>query len=302
MTRVFLIATFSFGAGMGLAAAQQSAQQSAQPLAQQSGPVSLDHLLDVLQANNMEYARSVPNFFCQERVSSEIEPNGTPFGRRVIVTESTFRIRRTPAPNGLVDLKESRDVKRVNGKLYQSDDEVEKLAGPSMVFGIFSTALSLVAADQKPCFDYKFASPKKQDPPHVLVIEYVARKPDVRPATCIEKELSRGRALIDPATLRVTRMEQKTNAHTIMPGLDGQWTWTVDYAPSDLGGKTFWLPTRIVSLQLADRNLSQWNFDGTYTDYHRLSATTKILPMSEGALTEDGAAPATPGSKPAHPQ
>jgi hypothetical protein len=61
--------------------------------------------------------------------------------------------------------------------------------------------------------------------------------------------------------------------------MKGEWTWTVEYGPVQLLGKTFWVPKTIRSTSVTKDPSYTWSFEGTYTDYHLFHAESRIVPM-----------------------
>jgi hypothetical protein len=62
--------------------------------------------------------------------------------------------------------------------------------------------------------------------------------------------------------------------------LVGRWDVTVEYAPVLLGGKSFWLPTKVSDRMRSSLVRNRWSYDATYSNYHKLEVTSRILPAS----------------------
>jgi hypothetical protein len=60
---------------------------------------------------------------------------------------------------------------------------------------------------------------------------------------------------------------------------------TVDYAPVQLDGQTFWMPAAIASTVTSGRGTFHaivWTFKATYRNFHKLEVTSRILPATAG--------------------
>lgn len=259
---------------------------SSSPLAaQRTQPPTLDQILARLQANLDHDDAKLPSLFCDEHVlSSRIQPNTRD---QNTVTDSIFRLRRTPQPNHTTALVESREIKTVDGKPATSQD----MDGPALLSGIFEGGLAVVSLSQKACMDYTLQPISKRHPAKPYAIRFATLP---KPAdSCFLQEKSKGQVLIDPASMQVTHLEIMTPHHTIQPGsafsprIMGKRALTVDYAPVLLGGETFWLPSSI-SMQTTTGSgtfhETLWSFRAAYRNYHRLEVTTRILPASEALL------------------
>jgi hypothetical protein len=258
--------------------AQQTQQSS-------SSPSVLDEILKRLDGNLNVYYTSVPSFFCDEHVVS-LRVYG--YSRESRVTDSTFRLKRTPH-----DLVETRMVKSINGK----PAEGENLYGPAVVAGVFSGGLDTVSLGQSSCMSYTLDPAARSKPDDPYVVDFASRD-DGSHAGCVLHEESSGRVLVDPFSMQVMRMELTAPHHTIIPAnrLDdgflippviGVWKIRIDYSPVKMEGKTFWLPATIVSTATSsgDENVV-WSFDAKYGNYHKLEVKSRIVPGSETAQSE----------------
>jgi len=67
-----------------------------------------------------------------------------------------------------------------------------------------------------------------------------------------------------------------------MPSNHNVLSFSVDYMPVELGGKTFWLP-KTVTCDLKDKNKPiRLHYEAHYANYHRFASTAKILPTETG--------------------
>jgi hypothetical protein len=87
--------------------------------------------------------------------------------------------------------------------------------------------------------------------------------------------------------MQITHLELTTPRHTILRGnayaspVVGERVITADYAPVLLGGETFWMPSTIALRATSGKGTyheSVWSFQATYSNYHKLEVTSRILP------------------------
>ncbi len=249
-----------------IAFAQQTSPTSAQPV-----DLSLDEILLRLQNNLTNYKSSVPNFFCDERVVSNMDLRGRPYTSTT--TDSIFRLKRTIDPNG-IHLNESREIKTVN----KVPTHTETLRGPVIFAGAFSNALNVVSLDLKGCYEYRLIPNGLLNHAPALVIDYSLKETVVNDKICPGSEQHNGRAFIDPQTMQIVRLEMRTPEHQISAGTFGPWFWSIDYAPVVFDNKSFWMPETITSKAVAQSQNIDWSFVATYRNYHELNVTSRILP------------------------
>lgn len=238
--------------------------------AQQSSPPTLDRILSQLEINLSRYDHQVPNFFCTEHVVSSLVYGRN---RQSTVTDSIFRVERSVSGK----LSESREIKAING----SPAEGHRLGGPVVLGGVFSGGLDAVSLRQNACMSYTLQPPEsgRQNAPYV--IQFVTLPSARHHSECVLKEEGMGRVLVDPATMQVTRMELEAPNHQISPSEIGTWYISIDYAPTALAGQTFWLPATIKSTETpaaGDYLPTVYSFSATYSEYHKLEVTSRIVP------------------------
>jgi len=281
---------------LAASSAMQRAQQATVPAsdtqsaAQHTDTPTLGEILQRLQENVDQYQALVPSFFCDEHVVSTIVPDPR---NESTVTDSTFRLKRVPDPNaeGETMLEESHEVKMVNGRPATGDTA----GGPAFLRGAFSNGLALVSARQQACMRYTLRPMGKNNASEPVTIQFASVAARRRPHDCrIEEDVS-GHVLIDPETMQVTHLEFTVPRHFIGTtvyttfnglGLDaasivGRWDVAVEYAAVVLGGKSFWLPTTISDRMSSSLVRSRWTYDATYSNYHKMEVTSRIVPSSE---------------------
>jgi hypothetical protein len=288
-------------------AAAPSPAQSTEPSTQQTDPTNLDSILQQLDANLRDYETGVPSFFCKEHALSESQLGSETSTYRRTVADSTFRVRRSSDPGQPVQLQESRIVNTIDGKPQTGDDA--QIDSPIAVFGVFSGALELVSTSSRACFQYRLHPPRKNNNAPI-VIDFSSLPAKDRASGCQYTEKTSGKALIDPASMRVIHIDTRTSDHEILPGLRGDWDWSIDYARVALNGKTFWLPSTIrstatpestnstaegapstpgrittasntpPSTTLSSKAAPTYHLLETFTGYHLLTVESRILPAT----------------------
>jgi hypothetical protein len=246
--------------------AQQAAPPGNPPV-----PPPLSDLLLRLQTNLWDYLSSVPDFFADEHVVSEIKQEGS---RGVkTTTDSVFRLVRSRDIGEAHTFTESREIKLVNKKPAKG----ENLRGPAIFVGAFSSGVTIVSLEMSRCFDYTLQPMGQLDKVPALIVDY-AFKPDMLTDDgCPGPEKESGRAFIDPANFRLLRVEATIPRHKDNNGLTVLWRWSIDYAPVTFDNKQFWMPKIITSRADAFDGSAVWNFTATYTNYHKLSVSSHII-------------------------
>lgn len=243
---------------------------------------TLDEILERLEANLNHYDTRVPSLFCDEHVISQVEPGSHD---EDTVTDSIFRLKRTPNPDHTTTLVESREIKSVNGKPATSQD----MDGPTMLSGAFEGGLAVVSLNQTVCMNYTLQRINKNRPTEPYIVRFATVLTPQNSAKCLLQENSKGRVFIDPASMQITHLEITTPHHVISGNSYGSLgvgkrDLTVDYAPVLLGGETFWMPSTItmrVTRGSGTFHMIVWSFRATYRNYHKLEVKSRILPSSE---------------------
>jgi hypothetical protein len=252
--------------------------------AQQTKTPTLEEILQRLEGNLNHYDAGVPSFFCDEHVVSEMD-----HGRRKeddTTTDSVFRLKRTPQPDHTTTLVESREIKTVDGKPATS----QKIDGPTMLRGWFEGGLALVSPSQTACMNYTLQGIRKNRPTDPYVVRFATVLTSQNTADCLLQENSKGRVFIDPRSMQVTHLELSTPHHTIIEGdsyrsaIVGKRDLSIDYAPVQLDGQTFWMPSTITlraTSAAGTFHVTVWSFRATYRNYHKLEVKSRILPGFE---------------------
>jgi hypothetical protein len=245
--------------------------QQAAPSGNQPAPPALNDLLLRLQTNLWDYLSTVPDFFADEHVVSEVKQEGA---RGIkTTTDSVFRLVRSHAVGEAHIFTESREVKLVNKKPAKGED----LRGPAIFGGAFSSGITVVSLEMSRCFDYTLQPQGELDKAPALIVDYAFIPDMLNDDGCPGPEKESGRAYIDPVNFRLLRVEATIPRHKDNNGLTVLWRWSIDYAPVTFDNKQFWMPKTITSRADAFDASAIWNFTATYTNYHKLSVSSHIV-------------------------
>jgi hypothetical protein len=250
----------------------------AHSLAQQPAQLPVSEILTRLQENVSAYLSSVPSFFTGEHVASNLnQPNEV---KITTVTDSVFRIRRTSEDN-TTQLVESREIKSVNHKPAKG----ENITGPAVFRGAFTNGVLLVSPVFAPRYEFQRGPEARVAGVDVIVLDYKATAETLLDRSCPKPR--EGRVFIDPHSFHLLRVEARVPDHEIMPGVFSLWTWSIDYAPVTLDGRSFWMPKTIESQAVPADHHAAWSFVAKYSNYHKLEVNSHII-------TDLGNAPSPP--------
>lgn len=234
---------------------------------------ALADILRRLDGNLNRFDSSVPSFFCDEHILSQVESDA---GSHKTVTDSVFRLQRVSGEDHTTALVESRDIRTVNGQSAASRD----IEGPSLLKGAFEGVLSVVSSNQTGCMHYELQEHRGG----AISIRFSTALTHENASSCFLEEKSKGFVQIDPVSMQVTHLEMVTPRHVIFPGakpMIGERVLTVDYAPVALDGETFWMPSSIgmrITAGLGTFHKTFWSFQADYRNFHRMKVTSRIVP------------------------
>jgi hypothetical protein len=236
--------------------------------------LTLDQILTRVEANTDQYKAAVPSFLCDEHITSQ-ELHGGKLNHETTV-DAVFRVIRSATQTGT--LNESREVKAVDGKPPSNN----KLNMPISFSGGFIGALDkFLSADHRRCFDYGPDSTITASPAGTAAFTFAAREATANDPACSSIQPgTTGRFVIDTVALRVIHIERTVpqpvgKDHAVLG------TATVDFAPVNLSGKSFWLPNTISAFTTETPKTNAFRFSAHYSNYHRFAATSTILPEGD---------------------
>lgn len=250
--------------------------------AQRTKIVTLNEVLNRLEANLKHNDSHLPSLFCDEHVVSSRMQYSSP--NQTTITDSVFRLKHTRKSDHTTTFIESRDIKSIDGKPATS----QHIDGPALLSGAFEGGLAVVSLDQAACMNYKLQPIDTSSRTQPYIVRFTTALTPLNSANCFLQEESKGQARIDPESMQVTHLEITTPRHILIKrrpftsDLTGKRTLTIDYAPVLLGGETFWMPSAITMRTTSGFGFRRitWSFRATYRNYHRLEVTTQILPGS----------------------
>jgi hypothetical protein len=237
-------------------------------------PPRLEQVLESVQAHVSEFAHGLPDFICDETITSRELWGGR--AKHETVFESEFTGRQNTVENGK-PFVESRAIKTVNGRPAAPAQE---LKAPFLYGGGFSSVLvEIFARENAPYFNYSLSGTETLAGQTALVIKFETRNGQKR---LTYRDLfgqrtylnGRGKAWIDPESMNVMRLELR---YLDPPAGAGELKVSVDYAPVTIKEKTFWMP-RIVSAAQTIPNAKVpvgGQYIAEYSNYHHFKVSIR---------------------------
>lgn len=210
----------------------------------------LNEVLPRIQQHVKEFESSLPDFICDEKITSR-----ELMGRTVIHEtdiDSTFRgtQNKDKTPDGKYQpFTEWRDIQTIDGRPAPKG---QQLTGPFLFGGGFSSILvEIFSAENSRYFNYKVIGSDKVDGQAAVVIKFETKKDQ---QALLHRELfgsqyvmkGSGKVWIDLATMNVLRLEIQ---YLDPPMPEGVLTLAVDYAPVVIKEETFWMPRTVTAEQ-----------------------------------------------------
>jgi len=247
----------------GLAIGQSPSPASPpQPAAPKS---AADQLVDQLVRNYAAIYATLPSITAHETVETHASrgilwQNST--------GEGTMRVLRA-IPGGA--LKETHEMTVLHGELAVPDNRKGPFQPPDAFIGLQGM---FFRHSGRPCYSFTLAPQPTQDG---LLELHIALSPE---STSLPNCMSgpgdtglTGIARVDPATHQLTHLER---TFPIQAGPRASFAST-DYAPAQIGDKTFWLPTVTVTSGIS--NKAKVHTTVHYSDYHQYTASSTVLPV-----------------------
>jgi hypothetical protein len=248
--------------------------------AQQAAP-TIDAVLARVRENISEFKKSVPGFVSDESALSQRFVNNKL--KEEMKIESSFEVKRR---GGTGDMLETRTTKLVDGKTPKN----QKIEPPYFYRGGFADALGSV--DSK-CLAYSLGEAPDTDKT-ILILSTPKPVSSDRPAECHFSPSFSMKAFVDPQTFQIIRLEYTVQDVDVDMGIRGHIpfvayvtsrdnvsTFIAEYAPVELGSKTYWLPKTVIS-DLKDKddrkNPVHLRYEAHYANYHKFAVSSTILP------------------------
>lgn len=210
----------------------------------------LSQVLPRIQEHVKEFESSLPDFICDEKITSKELMGGTTIHETDV--DSTFRgtQNRDKNPDGKYEpFTEWRDIQTIDGRPAPKG---QQLTGPFLFGGGFSSVLvEIFSPENSRYFNYKVIGTDKVDDKTAVVLKFETKKDQ---QALLHRELfgtqyvmkGSGKAWIDLASMNVLRLEIQ---YLDPPMPEGVLSLAVDYAPVVIKEKTFWMPRTVTAEQ-----------------------------------------------------
>ena len=210
----------------------------------------LDQILPRIQQHVREFESSLPDFICDEKITSRELMGGKTIHETDI--DSTFRgtQNKDRDPDGKAQpFTEWRDIQTIDGRPAPKG---QQLTGPFLFGGGFSSILvEIFSEENSRYFNYKMIGTDKVDEKAAVLIRFDTKKGQ---QTLLHRELfgtqyvmkGSGKAWIDLSSMNVLRLEIQ---FLDPPMPEGVLSLAVDYAPVVIQEKTFWMPRTVTAEQ-----------------------------------------------------
>ena len=254
--------------GMGLMVACVTAVPGPTAVAQEGQPAALQVELKRLGAAARSLLQDLPSFECQETALSQSLKKSKV--RQEVRFVGDLRVERVAGGR----LNERLQVTEVNGRPYSG----ETFEPPFMVKGGFGESLFYFLPAMQTCFKYTLSDGR---------IDFVSPPGTFGRPECRDTGAPSGMALLDDAgdaihLERQVRPELAPQVHVVD-------STAINFAPVELDGKVYSLPSRMVA-DVPKKGGMSLHFEAAYTGCHLFKAKSTILP-DVTPVPESGPAP-----------
>jgi hypothetical protein len=240
----------------------------------QSAP-KLNEILPRVQDHVKEFENSLPDFICDERITSRELMAGTVIHETVI--DSTFRGTQSK-DGGDKPFTEWREIHTIDGRPVPKG---QQLTGPFFFGGGFSSMLDAIfSVRNAQYFNYKVIGTEKIDDDVAVVVKFETKKGQ---KALVHQELfgsqitlkGSGKAWIDPASMNVVRLELQ---YLDPPVPEGVLVVRVDYAEAVINEKKFWMPKTLTAQQTVPNPKVPvgGQYIAEYSNYQQFKVSTRI--------------------------
>jgi len=239
---------------------------------------SLDALLGDVSRNVKEFQETLPDFVCNERITSTESADGRVIKERVV--ESVFTgVQRSNVENRFrFAFTESREVLAIDGKAAPKGTAFPKLPYRFAV-GFSSLLITTFAPENLRYHNYSIADTYKSATGTAVLVQFATKDDQQALRTMIQgtrlfaKDV--GAVWIDLASSKVLRLQRQ--ALNLPPGFSRSMT-TADYGPVTIGEQQFWMPIKIKA-EVTERNSrATVTYIAEYSDCRKFTAEIKLLP------------------------
>jgi hypothetical protein len=243
------------------------------------GPPTLETALSRIRRNVRTFETQIPDFVCQERITSRNIAEKDNRLEKQTVIESVFSGRQKhSAVNLLVgtSFTEERQIESIND---QPSGGSALPAGVFHVSGGYTSLLVLIfgpGSEANYVFSLGPAAPA--GPPGAIAIAFSSRSGRQK---IVEKDglhsyKAAGKAWFDPVSFEILRIEER-----IQPKggeLGGELPVVVEYQPVRIGESQFYLPSRVsaTARRTVAGKAERGEFTAEYSDYRKYGSSTSI--------------------------
>ena len=248
------------------------------PLSWSAYAQSLDDVLGAVSDQVQEFKDLLPDFVCNERVTSSEFDSGKL--RKEKTVDSIFTgVQQSNEQNTLrFAFAESREVLAIDGKPVRKGTPFPKL--PYRFAGGYSSLLlTTFAPENLQYHNYSIADRHRSGRTEALLVRFATKegqqklRAGFQGKQLVEKDV--GAAWIDMSSFHVIRLlRQSLN----LPPVFSRSIATVDYGPVTIDDREFWMPLKIRSEVNERSSGASVIYVAEYSDCRRFTADIKILP------------------------
>jgi hypothetical protein len=235
----------------------------------------LDQILPRVQDHVKEFELSLPDFICDEKITSRELMGGKTIHETDI--DSTFRGTQNKDEKDK-PFTEWRDIQTIDGRPAPKG---QQLTGPFFFGGGFSSTLDAIfSLKNAQYFNYKVIGTERVDAKPTVVIRFETKKGQ---SALLHREMwgsqyilkGIGKAWIDLSSMNVLRLELQ---YLDPPAPEGVLSVAIDYAPVEINGKTFWMPRTVTAEQTVPNPKMPvgGQYVAEYSNYHEFKVSVKI--------------------------
>jgi hypothetical protein len=238
---------------------------------------SVSEVLNSVSRNVKEFQDMLPDFVCNERITSTEFESGEVVKEKIV--DSVFTgVQRSNVENRVrFAFNESREVVAIDGKAVRKGTAFPKL--PYRFAGGFSSLLvTTFAPDNLQLHDYAIGDNYKSGSASAVLMRF-ATKPDqqnlraqFQGTRLLAKDV--GAAWIDLTSFHVLRLQRQSL--NLPPSLIRS-TATADYAPVTIGENQFWMPLTIRAEVTEKNSRTTLSYFAEYSDCRKFTADIKIV-------------------------
>jgi hypothetical protein len=240
----------------------------------QTPTASLDQVLASVSRNVREFQDLLPDFVCNEKITSTAYESGKLKETRTVESIFTAVHKPSPGPRGLLVFTETRDITAIDGIPARKGARMPKL--PAAMFGGFGALLSMTFSPENLQY-HQYERDGVLDGDARIVIRFTTTEGQRELRTFLDGEglinRDKGVAWIDSDSMQVVRLQRDFFS---LPRTLRQLRNTVDYGSVMIGDRQFWLP-RSMRTDVTDRDPRKTKtFLAEYTNCKRFTAEIKI--------------------------